>query len=55
MKKEILLLDFPLKKMVSEYTSHTHVTPIEKILVKKEDLPEKIDILEGKFKSSNRP
>lgn len=38
--------DFPFQKGPSEYRSHTHVTPIEKILVTREDLPNKIEILE---------
>jgi|SRR3989344_6858131 len=36
--------DFPFKKTPSEYRSHVHVSPIERILVFKEDLPENIEI-----------
>ena len=40
--------DFPYQKGKSEYRSHVHVAALEKILVKKEDLPEPIEILEIK-------
>ena len=36
--------DFPIQKGRSEYRSAIHVSPLEKILVKKEDLPENIEI-----------
>lgn len=37
--------DFPFRKDPSEYRSHIHVRPLERVLVKREDLPEVSELI----------